>query len=588
MKKAKRILTVALAALMATFCATACGDKEEAALKKGKIQVIFWNQISASADASLTELTKTYNRTNTDNVYVQLFPKSAGYSQQLATTLNGSNPPDIVYVDDRYFKNFVKNGYLECLDSYVAESGTELSDIWPSTVDRFRFNADTGYSGGDNPLYALPGDNVPTVIYYNVTQFKKQKINIISIAEEEIDAYNEANGTHYLARGYYAYNTDPATGSQVRSDGKYHVFNNQIPMSWDELRECARIFTKEFNTSSDSRYGFMNEWWFSYGWSVGGDCLEFVSDPNDDGDTSDGQYMFSLGEKTPNYLVTGSAAVTVNGNTYNAGDILSYDDKHYVEDHKSDAAIAGYLAGEQLYELPSIYDAFLEFCRLSQTTNRDVTTGVKGYGISPSPTTLNQKGKNLYFTSGETAMLCQSLESVYTIGRSMSSEWDVAPLYQYREYDETTGKLKTVNGTEIKGKKSAHNQSNGYAIPANSQKKAAAWKFINYLMSAEAQAQLIDSNAVPCRISVANSDAYKNYDKNYAPKNKAALVDAAGYCTVGDWSYVEDGEWINGWANILNTKVRDGDMTLDEFFAHSIIGTTNTTLQKYTAKKYNG
>jgi hypothetical protein len=53
------------------------------------------------------------------------------------------------------------------------------------------------------------------------------------------------------------------------------------------------------------------------------------------------------------------------------------------------------------------------------------------------------------------------------------------------------------------------------------------------------------------------------------------------------WSYVEDGEWVNGWANILNTRVRNGDMMLDEFFNHDVVKNTDEILKKYTAQKYN-
>ena len=180
-------------------------------------------------------------------------------------------------IDDRYFKGYVNNGYLEPLDSYIEESSLDIDDIWPSTIERFRYNPETGYSGGDNPQYALPDGNTPTFIFYNADMFAEQKVNIISVAEQDLEAYNQANGTSFLPHGYYAYSTDPSNGNLTpRSDGLYHVFNNQIAMSWEELRECSRIFTKEFNSSSSSRYGFMNEWWFSYGWSVGGDCLEWT------------------------------------------------------------------------------------------------------------------------------------------------------------------------------------------------------------------------------------------------------------------------------------------------------------------------
>ena len=85
------------------------------------------------------------------------------------------------------------------------------------------------------------------------------------------------------------------------------------------------------------------------------------------------------------------------------------------------------------------------------------------------------------------------------------------------------------------------------------------------MVGVEAQTMLIEANLyVPNQMSLAYSDTYMNSNVKYSPQNKAALVDAAAYGTVGDWSYVEDGEWINGWADVLNTSVRDGNMTLDD------------------------
>lgn len=589
MKTMKRI-SAALATFLMLGCFAGCSDPDSDLKQNAEYKLSFWTAVSPASDSVLKEVIDTFNRTNEYGIYVTATPRadSSGIGMQLA----GSNPPDVVYTEDRYFKGYALDRYLEPLDNYVSNSTlVDLNDIWSSTVDRFRFDPETGVSGGDSTLYALPLDNDPTVIYYNKTQFQAQKINIISVSEEGLKQYNTANGTNYLPHGFYEYDTNPNSNdsSVMQNDGgKYYVFNNQIAMNWEELRELAKIFTKEYNEKSASTYGFMNEWWFSYGWSVGGDCLEWVSDPNGDGNTSDAQYMFSLGEKTPNYLVT--KETTVNDVEYNAGDILSYDDKHYVENNLTNATIQGYLEDETLYELPSIYDAFVEFCRLSQSTSKQVTDGYKGYGISPTPSQVNQIGKNRYFTSGQLAMLCDGLSTCYNMSRAIgnSFEWDVAPLYQYREYKED-GTLKEVNGTPVAGKQAAHNVVRGYAIPANSKQKDAAWRLIEYMSSTEVQAKLIPAYlGVPARLSVAKSETYLNWSDRFVPNNKAALVSAAKYCTVGDWSYIEDGEWINPWADVLNTSVRGGSMTLDDFFRHSCINTTNNTLKKYTARKYNG
>ena len=201
---------------------------------------------------------------------------------------------------------FLKNT-KEChqkLDDYVAADDNEkfsLDDMWENSVKRFSYNPETGYSGTGADQSAIPAGNNPTCIYYNADLFEEQKVNIVSIPEEEVSG-------SLLAHGYYVYDSAPMDGMVAREDGKYHVFNNRIPMNWEELIELSKIFTKAYNESSSSKYGFISEWWFSHGWSVGGDCLQWNEEKQ--------QYTFELGDTAPNYLVTGAEGVTVNGTKY--------------------------------------------------------------------------------------------------------------------------------------------------------------------------------------------------------------------------------------------------------------------------------
>lgn len=580
------MLTVLLSVLMLLSMAACNGSGDGSDSKKqGRKKVTFWSEVNDSNQLLLAEAVKKFNDAHSD-IVVTLVPQSTGYSANLGGTLRGSNPPNVVMIGDKYFKSYVKEGYLTKLDDYIQNSSDDkfsLDGIWPSLVDRFSYNADSGYSGTGSDYFAVPSGNNPTLLYYNATLFKAQGVNIVSVEESKLDEYNAQNGAKLLPHGFYVYDTAPASGLAAHTDGKYYVFNNRIPMNWEELINLSKLFTKSYNASSTSTYGFLNEWWFSFGWSVGGDCLEWDDDKN--------QYVFNLGDESPNYLVTGSEGVTVNGTQYKAGDILSHTDKKYVAANAAASDIAGYLSTQKLYKLPSIRDAFTEFCRLSQAKNKAVTGSQNGYGVSPSPTTMGNNSKVSYFTTGEVAIVCEDLNATRTIGETMKTlgkEWDVAPLYQYREYG-SDGTVKTVNGTPVVGKKAGHNYSEGYAIPANAKNKDAAWEFIRFMAGEEGQSILMGANTlVPNQISLANSEAYLTDTANFSPANKRAVVDMAAIGTVGDWSYVEDGEWINGWANILNTKVRDGNMTLEQFFSDSTVLGTNDILKKYTSKKYNG
>lgn len=574
MKKATRVLAMVLAIVLLVGL-TACGGGEK---QKGKVKISFWAEVSSARQDTLLQIVKDFNASH-PNIVVTLVPQTSGYSSGLSNTLRGSNPPDVIMVDDKIVKSYVTEGYLEKLDSYISADTNpnfSLEDMWQSSVERFSYNPETGFSGTGSDYYAIPAGGNPTYIYYNVDIFEQQNVNIISVAEGDISG-------DLLPHGYYVYDKAPLEGMTARADGKYHVFNNRIPMNWEELVALSKIFTKEYNSSSSSTYGFMNEWWFSHGWSVGGDCLEW--------DEASGQYIFALGDTAANYLVTGAEGVTVNGTKYAEGQLLSYADKHYVQENLNDSTISGYLENQNLYALPAIRDAFTEFTKLSQSTSGLVTAGVYGYGVSPSPNAMANNSKSSYFTTGEVAMVCEEAKAAYHIGKSMDvlgKNWDIAPLYQYREYN-ADGTVKTVNGTNIYGKQAAHSFVEGYAIPANAKHKAEAWEFISYIAGIDGEQKLMQCNmTVPNQKSLAYSEEYLISTNHYAPKNRIVAAEMSENASVGDWAYVEDGEWISDWSNVLNTQVRNGKMTLEEFFQHEDVVGTNEILKKYLSKKYTG
>ena len=248
-----------------------------------------------------------------------------------------------------------------------------------------------------------------------------------------------------------------------------------------------------------------------------------------------------------------------------------------------------------LYELPSQYEQFREFCAWSQEADKKVDDEVYGYEISPSPATLNNSSKVNYFTSGEVAMLVDGTTEMDPIYNALvgKTAWDIAPMYTYREFEGEdpagdgtlkvigkeydgvifTGEIKTVEGTKIVGKLSGSSQNFGWAIPANSSHKDAAWKFLQFLTSEEGQSYFVANDAgAPSVSSFVNSPAF--YDKeNKKCDNFRAIAIMSENCEIGDWSYFENGEWFSDWSLELNTDVRNGVTTLDEFFDHQQAGT---------------
>ena len=143
------------------------------------------------------------------------------------------------------------------------------------------------------------------------------------------------------AKGFYRsmYPRDTRVDKKYTApeSGEILVFNASIAMSWDETEDIAMMCTKlsQYNERSKSTYGFYSQWWFAYGWTVGGDCIEDL--------TGDGAWAFSLSDYTNNYVVREEACTESNpndpsdtnryyigewtGNLYSAGDTLAWLDK---------------------------------------------------------------------------------------------------------------------------------------------------------------------------------------------------------------------------------------------------------------------
>ena len=606
MKMSKKLVALAVTVVLgATTVLAGCGGGDGAGNRE---RITFWGITDQYTSSSYNDLVDAYNNGQglIDGVFVKYSPKTDSSANHMSYCASSRGTVDIIGVSDRYVFNNIAQGFYTNLQDYIDDPSTFTQNEDGETyfsednyaagnIDRFRFNTETREAGEGEDLYALPLVANASVIYYNEDYFTRNNINIISVTEEELEAYNTANGTSYAPRGYAEYTVEAApqeglkTSENLEGDEVVKVFNNLIPMSFLEVNTLSKYFSTEYNKQSPSEYGILNEWWFSHGWAVGGDCVKWDEDM--------GQYKFTLGDKQPNYLVT--EAVTVNETAYEAGDILSYADRNWVLENSSSPVTSS------LYELPSQYEQFREFCAWSQITTKNVDEEVAGYDISPSPATLNNSSKVNYFTSGEVAMLVDGTTELDPIYNALvgKTAWDVAPLYTYREfkgedpaadgtlkvigrtYDgvEFKGEVREVNGTPIVGKLSGSSQNFGWAIPANSSHKDAAWKFLQYLSSAEGQSYFVaNDTGAPSVSSLINSPEY--YDKeNKKCENYRAISIMAECCTIGDWSYFEDGEWISDWSLELNTDVRNGDTTLNIFFDHQQRN-TDTLLAGYKFK----
>ena len=518
---------------------SACGTASDGKPTNDTVTLQFWGWGDDVEASVFQEITDQFNETvgKEKNISVKYVQKaSSSYSSDTALALSGNNTPDIVYVEDKYVKSWADAGYLTQLDSgefsefhFTNENG----EMWESGLLRYRFDPETATSDENAPLWALPKDIGPTVLFYNTTYLKGLGIQEISVTEEELGAYNTANGTNYLAKGY---------------DSNARVFNNRIAMSWDETIELA----KEMEKIDGCDYGYYNEWWYAYGWSVGGDVVEYMDD---------GYYKFTLNDESANYIVKDDvASVEINGTTYKAGEIISYSDKSKLSDADK----------QNLNELPSMYDAFLEFVALTAKEGSVVGTTTDGsqklgYGVSMGANSLGTADAEDYFISGKFGMFVDGRWEVPTLRTEMSESekwgqgsWNVAPLPVYKEYD--------ANGNvTVHGVAAGHSGSMGLAIAEGSDQKEAAFEFLKYVAGEEGQKSQAEAGfAIPNQKALANDEVFLQSSQD--PVNSIAFVEAAAVQRPGDWWSLTDSAWIDDWANYLNYTVRENKATVNELF----------------------
>jgi len=198
---------------------------EENSGKGGTVTLKFSGWGEPNEKKLYEELIKTFESQN-PGIKVEYIHIPADYAGKMNTVLAGGSAPDVFYVGDGDFARWAKLGLLMNLEERVQASDLDLEDMWPSALERYRFD---GNSAGTGDLYALPMDVAPTVLYYNK------------------DLFDEA-GVPYPS---------PDT-----------------PMTFEELLEVSKKLTKDTNgDGKPEQFGMGPAWWEGFVWGNGGKIL---------------------------------------------------------------------------------------------------------------------------------------------------------------------------------------------------------------------------------------------------------------------------------------------------------------------------
>ena len=339
--KSKKIICLVMAVLV-VFGLASCGNKKnkndveldddgEIIVRPGQEATIvdFWMYGDNIELGVYQKLVSEFNKKHEGAIKVNMVVKdSEGYGNALNLVLRGSKAPDIFYISEIGFKAQAEQGTLLDITPYVNNSKDYVvEDMWDSAVSRFQYDVNTKTNDGpDKKFYGVPKDIGPTVIYYNETMFKRAGVTSISVAAEDLEAFNNNEKADDRGKKKSEYGIDCVVkekGYFIDNSGN-KWFNNQVPMNWEETVALATLVQK--NENDPNVYGYFTEWWFNYGWSVGGDCIQYI--PTNDSKYAGGVWDFTLMDDSANYIVADDAEpFTINGNTYQPGEIISYQDK---------------------------------------------------------------------------------------------------------------------------------------------------------------------------------------------------------------------------------------------------------------------
>ena len=606
----KKFICVIVAAILFSVTLFGCGGV-------GNSNVKFWVYGDESELEIYTIMTDEFNETygKENGIKVDISTKPPGNYESLIQTVSTSKSgPDVFLCIEDNFKKWVNMGFLTDMTQYLdAVNDIDVSDVYATTVDRLRYDRENNTSNSDDPLYGLPLDTKPSALYYNESMFEKAGIIVISVDEENLDAWNdgkvadnrgktradyeaehpELKGVTVPNKGYYRsiypYTVD--VGWTYPDENEVLVFNNCIAMNWDEIEDLAMLFTPSYNTSAAAEFGtdfgYFTEWWFNYGWSVGGDCLTDLS--------GNGDWNFSLLDYTPNFMVTGESYTgAYTGKTYTKGETLEHLDKFDIPagelmtpDNEGGYTYNGQKIGIRqsvteaaengtLTALPSTREAFTRYLKLGAEKTADIE-GEGGLAISPNPLTFSTRTRMNYFYSGKMAMLVDYSSYMATVSEQAEErgfKWDIAPLAVYKEYVAPLDP--DCDETVVVGKTAGQSNSKAMVSRENSQNKESAAKFIKWMASKAGQTIRAENGHFPNQKELISRVVFPGY----APANVKAFSEALEFQGAGDWWYMADYEWINVWAVPLNSEVRNGKMTYDAWRADAV-NDTNERLKLY-------
>lgn len=212
MKKSKRFLALAMAAVLSASLFAGCGKTETG--KSGttsntqsgettggketntgeKTEIKIWTKDRHDADFMQGKIDK-YNETNTDNIEVKYEVYSDNYIQAVDMVFQNGDAPDIFVFQEQIFPNYVNAGKYADLTPYMDDEFKET--FADSMID--------GFNVFDGKTYFVPTAATACRLFYNKDIFEKAGIEKVPETLEEMVEVAKTITTKLSGEGIYGF-----------------------------------------------------------------------------------------------------------------------------------------------------------------------------------------------------------------------------------------------------------------------------------------------------------------------------------------------------------------------------------------------
>ncbi|WP_432432798.1 ABC transporter substrate-binding protein [Cohnella rhizoplanae] len=178
-------------------CSGQSSEEEQSGAKSGgKTKIVYWTGDRHDSEF-IKEQVDAYNRTNADDIEVELVIKGDDFDQALDMSFQTSEAPDVIRVKENTIQTFYKKGFLAPIDAYLTD---ELKAKFPLMENLNSF---------DGKRYSLPNYGTTMRLIYNKELFAKAGIaapptTLAELVEDakKITAAGKANGEYGFAQNF--------------------------------------------------------------------------------------------------------------------------------------------------------------------------------------------------------------------------------------------------------------------------------------------------------------------------------------------------------------------------------------------------